>query len=133
MSQDPLELFFGCVRHKLGYNNNPTVPQFQGAYKGLCAGALLKTGVGGNCLWMENMDLLTSSIVESQNSVKSSLCEDVLHYENLAYKIDILTYIAGNTQCILLQKVDCDSCSNYIQREEAKQSCSLLILKILVD
>ncbi|KAL3206525.1 hypothetical protein MRX96_039996 [Rhipicephalus microplus] len=35
MSQDHLETFFGCVRGKGGYNNNPTACQFRAAYKRL--------------------------------------------------------------------------------------------------
>ncbi|KAL3221091.1 hypothetical protein MRX96_029648 [Rhipicephalus microplus] len=35
MSQDHLETFFGCVRGKGGYNNNPTACQFTAAYKRL--------------------------------------------------------------------------------------------------
>ena len=27
LSQDHLEIFFGCIRARLGSNNNPTVPQ----------------------------------------------------------------------------------------------------------
>ena len=51
MSQDSLELFISSVTLCCGSNNNPSVSQFKGAYKKLCAGALLKTGVGANCLW----------------------------------------------------------------------------------
>ena len=35
LSQDHLELFFGAVRSKGGYNNNPTARQFEAAYKRL--------------------------------------------------------------------------------------------------
>lgn len=35
LSQDHLELFFGAIRSKSGYNNNPTARQFEAAYKRL--------------------------------------------------------------------------------------------------
>ena len=133
MSQDPLELFFGCVRSSLGFNNNPTVVQFQGAYKKLCAGALLKTGEGANCLWAENMGILVRPVSDSSCSKvkegkKSS--EAVLsQYENQEYKSDILTYIAGNAQRKILEKVDCDNCFSFIMARCQKLSCGLIDIK----
>ena len=59
LSQDPLELFFGCIRASLGYNNNPTVNQFKGAFKRILAGAMLKSTTG-NCIWDESTSLLCS-------------------------------------------------------------------------
>ena len=124
MSQDPLELFFSSVRNSLGFNNNPTVAQFHGAYKKLCAGALLKTGVGSNCLWVENMEILSMPETQgaTQQEKNESKCmipdfEYGFDFENVTYKSDILTYIAGNTQCKLLEKVDCNTCSDFINRE----------------
>uniref|UniRef100_A0A131YMY1 ReO_6 family protein n=1 Tax=Rhipicephalus appendiculatus TaxID=34631 RepID=A0A131YMY1_RHIAP len=35
LSQDHLEMFFSCVRHRGGWNNNPSAMQFRYAYRSL--------------------------------------------------------------------------------------------------
>ena len=79
MSQDMLELFFGCIRLCCGFNNNPSVSQFKGAYKKLCAGVLLKTGVGANCLWSGEELLDMTKIKEKNAEVHIFILE--IHFE----------------------------------------------------
>uniref|UniRef100_A0A1B0DPB1 THAP-type domain-containing protein n=1 Tax=Phlebotomus papatasi TaxID=29031 RepID=A0A1B0DPB1_PHLPP len=51
LNQDHLELFFGCIRTRLGCNTNPTVLQFRSSYKKLLTYVELKQNPeGGNCL-----------------------------------------------------------------------------------
>ena len=59
MSQDPLELFFSSIQSGLGHNENPTVHQFKRVYTKLGAGSLVKAGVGANCVWNEEMSMLS--------------------------------------------------------------------------
>lgn len=49
MLQDALELFFGRIRSCGGFNNNPNVYQFKGAYKKLQANMKLISSERGNC------------------------------------------------------------------------------------
>ncbi|KAH8010013.1 hypothetical protein HPB51_024363 [Rhipicephalus microplus] len=74
MSQDHLETFFGCVRGKGGYNNNPTACQFTAAYKRLLIRTEVASSEAGNC----SRDIVTVlcpssdvSLVESPTSLAS--------------------------------------------------------------
>uniref|UniRef100_A0A1S4KWE5 Transposable element P transposase-like RNase H C-terminal domain-containing protein n=2 Tax=Ixodes scapularis TaxID=6945 RepID=A0A1S4KWE5_IXOSC len=49
ISQDHLEIFFGSIRGKGGYNNNPTAWQFKAAYKRLLIQTEVKSSEAGNC------------------------------------------------------------------------------------
>lgn len=51
MSQDHLELFFGAIRSKCGFN--PSARMFQVAYKRLLVHAQFKDGDNGNCVSLE--------------------------------------------------------------------------------
>eukprot|EP00064_Thunnus_orientalis_P015343 superscaffoldBa00002830_g15395 len=48
LSQNHLELFFSAIRAHGGYNNNPNVRQFQGAYKRLLVRHQPSTGIFGS-------------------------------------------------------------------------------------
>ncbi|KAL3183923.1 hypothetical protein MRX96_006247 [Rhipicephalus microplus] len=74
MSQDHLETFFGCVRGKGGYNNNPTACQFTAAYKRLLIRTEVASSEAENC----SRDIVTVlcpssdvSLVESPTSLAS--------------------------------------------------------------
>ena len=56
-SQDHLELFFSAVRARGGFNDNPTVLQFKGAYKRLLLRHNVKHG-GGNCALLHETYIL---------------------------------------------------------------------------
>ncbi|KAL1277059.1 hypothetical protein QQF64_023732 [Cirrhinus molitorella] len=60
LSQDHLELFFSAIRARGGYNNNPNVRQFRGAYKRLLVRHQVKKGTG-NCLLRDNTTILDST------------------------------------------------------------------------
>lgn len=60
LGQDHVELFFGNIRLKGGWNNNPSAQQFSAAYKKL----LINTQVGtttGNCLPLSAISILSVS------------------------------------------------------------------------
>lgn len=57
-SQDHLELFFGCVRSRCGFNDNPTVTQFIAAYKRLLLHHEIQAGETGNCIALDRTSLL---------------------------------------------------------------------------
>ena len=59
LSQDHLELFFGCVRCHRGCNNNPTCRQFVAAYKRLLVQNEIKASKNANCTNIEPVPILT--------------------------------------------------------------------------
>ena len=143
MSQDPLELFFGSIRASLGYNNNPTVLQFQRAYTKLCAGALIKAGQGSNCLWDDSTTVLCHrDMKQSPEDIEKDTCKEsnstsftsldtmLIHpLGNNELRTDILTYISGNTQRKVSEHIKCENCLNYLRKDTNVTSCGLLELK----
>ena len=126
MSQDPLELFFGCIRASLGFNNNPTVQQFMGAYKKLCAGALLKTGRGSNCLWDGQLKCLDS--LEKHVPDVSENYTDVLanYLEVDDYQDNVLKYMSGAAQRIIANRLDCKDCVMFLTLNDSSLISSLI-------
>lgn len=112
-NQDHIELFFGCIRNQGGCNNNPTVRQFQAAYKKLLHTEIrdIKTG---NCIPLDAIAILYISsrpeVIINQSTPTSRLFEDDNFEDNnnldLPYilpdaielsecSIRIIAYIAG--------------------------------------
>lgn len=62
MSQDHLEIFFSAIRSKGGFNNNPTALQFTSAYRRLLVHGELKNMSTGNCVPLDNINILTCNL-----------------------------------------------------------------------
>lgn len=105
MSQDHLELFFGCVRARGSSNNNPNSVQFKNNLRQLLFTKTI-TVESGNC---SNLDLPEGdiikfrsekrSLIESDSTVNDNELETYLYQldnVNLEYYVkDILDYIGG--------------------------------------
>lgn len=74
LSQDHLELLFGCVRRQGGSNNNPTARQFKAAIKKILVHAEIRDVRTGNCIPLEHVSILH---VSSSNTISNS--EDVIN------------------------------------------------------
>jgi len=61
MSQDHLELFFGTIRSCGGYNNNSTSRQFISAYKKILIHAKIREHGMGNCVPLQDINILKCS------------------------------------------------------------------------
>ncbi|KAF0729122.1 Uncharacterized protein FWK35_00033355 [Aphis craccivora] len=61
ISQDHLKLFFGAIRSHQGLNNNPTARQLRAVYLKLLIHAEIKQGCIGNCIPLEDIDILVNS------------------------------------------------------------------------
>lgn len=72
MSQDHLELFFGVIRSRSGYNNNPSARMFQAAYKKLLVHSQFKDGSNENCVPLEKIAVLNCSATKYVESVTKS-------------------------------------------------------------
>ena len=124
LSQDHLELFFSAIRARGGYNNNPNVRQFRGAYKRLLVRHQVKKGTG-NCLLRDNTTILDSTpaniniarrlgiepveeIVTEDDTLAN--LPDVNHLSE--YKEAAISYIAGFIVKKIEQKVTCMPCSH---------------------
>jgi len=61
LSQDHIELFFGTIRSHSSHNDNPTDRQFRSAYRKLLINAKIKDGSLGNCLPLDEINILNCS------------------------------------------------------------------------
>lgn len=69
ISQDHIELLFGCLRRHGGGNNNPTIRQFKAAMKKIIIHAGTRTSKTGNCMPLEEISILH---VSSANKIQQS-------------------------------------------------------------
>lgn len=82
LSQDALERFFGNIRANCGFNNNPNVEQFKGAYRKLQCNMDLAPSKTGNCRALDTNlpDKISFSNIYFISSRRSSLEES--NYED---------------------------------------------------
>lgn len=81
--QDVIEIFFGKIRSCCGYNNNPNVHQFKGAYRKLQTNLKLQPSAHGNCRYFDNdlPDNLNFSDIYFVSSRKPNIAPE--EYEQL--------------------------------------------------
>lgn len=84
LSQDHLELFFGVIRKHGGYNNNPNVLQFRAAYKKTLNHLELRSSFTGNCIPLDNINILCNSSTNVINSTTPLNRHDDEEYEILS-------------------------------------------------
>lgn len=138
LSQDHIETFFGNIRKHGGHNNNPNVVQFKGIYKKLLNHLKLRASFTGNCIPLENFNILncTSAVVnmnrtsgvydkgsdtlsENVNIIESDaivqdnveLFANILNNERLTDSVkQIVGYISGWVAQKLVKVIKCEFC-----------------------
>ncbi|KAL4156135.1 hypothetical protein QTP88_000170 [Uroleucon formosanum] len=58
---DHIEMLFSAIRAKGGFNNNPTVSQFEAAYKSIIVHSEIKSSSSANCMALDDTTILTVS------------------------------------------------------------------------
>lgn len=133
LSQDHLEIFFGCVRSKGGYNNNPTSRQFQAAMRRLLVHAEVRGSEQGNAIALDSTSVLHCSSASPKNlykNVELDNCEelericDEHNYYSLPrlfklseYVEDVVAYIAGFVVRKVKMIVKCEECIGVIESD----------------
>lgn len=138
LSQDHLELFFGCVRSKGGYNNNPTARQFEAAYKRLIVHSQISATDTGNAINLESISILTcgsannilssehaDSIKKSDEAIMKSVFMDMEKFEFSTstawdltpYAEDIVGYISGYVVRTLEKCISCRKCLDLLKND----------------
>ena len=138
LSQDHLEIFFGAIRAKGGFNNNPTASQFQAAYKRMLVHGQLKHLTTGNCIPLMELNILTCTkpevainnttdhnrMTEDQPSLESDLVVPNDH-DYLAdptrlteFSRNVIIYIAGFVIKALEGQIKCQQCFSALQSSE---------------
>jgi len=89
--QDHLEIFFGCIRAIGRQNNNPTVRQFQAAFKRLLLRTEIKGAVTGNCISFDDISILSATSALKPEELINKTCMANHMIDN--YEIDTKKYI----------------------------------------
>nr|XP_054773090.1 uncharacterized protein LOC129281169 [Lytechinus pictus] len=127
LSQDHLEMHFGKIRGRGGWNNNPTALQFAAAYRALLLNAKLPVSKDGNVTSF--LEALTRETIVSDEQVMSEQSD---HEDNDAYlegalplpvdyqlnpfQENVTAYIAGYTvRKIQAQIYYCDTCKTGLE------------------
>lgn len=136
ISQDHLELFFSAIRARGGFNNNPNAVQFRAAYKKLLIRAEIRDGGIGNCIPLEQINILTCSSKNPVHSINeltsrndfvkisedhSDLYDSYIEYlgKNVdEYTESVLEYVAGFVTRKLSRQIKCDLCLSLLIGEE---------------
>lgn len=132
ISQDHLELFFGAIRSRGGYNNNPTARQFEAAFKRLLVHSQISGPDTGNAANLENITILTGGysnrVTATENgqsfeetneyasflqNINEEIQNDFLGsdaWDLTLYSQDVVAYIAGYVVKSLKKCVSCSTC-----------------------
>ncbi|VEN44792.1 unnamed protein product [Callosobruchus maculatus] len=137
LSQDHLELFFGAIRGKGGFNNNPSARHFESAYKRLLIHTevtgpktgnitvsdrltILSCGSGRQITATDNGDdlLTTKEYLDFEQSVKDNLT--VYQSSSSAWNLTVYTenvvqYISGFVVKTLKKCVTCAKCAEILE------------------
>ncbi|KAM7311771.1 hypothetical protein ISCGN_008678 [Ixodes scapularis] len=141
-SQDHLELFFGAIRSRGGWNNNPTALQFMAAYKRLLVRHEVQQAKG-NCSMQDQTSILhvtrranhhedvahdapldDHAAARRFGMIASPRAEDhdyadVPNPTTLSlYVENVVDYIAGYVVRMLQRKITCPDCMAALQEQE---------------
>ncbi|KAL4088909.1 hypothetical protein QTP88_023992 [Uroleucon formosanum] len=153
LSQDHIELFFGTIRSHGGHNDNPTARQFRSAYCKLLINAKIKDGSLGNCIPLDEIDILNCSsatnaikdpvdIINESNAIlyKDIILQPQTHHikdhdyiivsdQNITmcnYIKEVVVYISGFICHRLSSKIKCDICCNALFGDKKDFMTSLI-------
>lgn len=97
LSQDPLELFFGKIRSRNGFNDNPTMQQFMGAMRKLIVNQNFAISKGSNCNEYE----------------RSESIGNILHVSSRKRKLDDSSNTAERTAKNTISTINFDWCEKW--------------------
>lgn len=120
-SQDHIEIYFGAVRAQSGRNDNPTCRQFITGYKKLLVHAELREGGIGNCLPLEDINILNcpstrqKSFCSNEKNILTNKSQDglcnILTLNSLSqFCNEVVIYIAGFVAKKLGDSLRCEHC-----------------------
>jgi hypothetical protein len=128
-SQDPLEHFFGELRSRCGYNDNPDASAFKAAYR-----AILQYRIGfvaGTCDPPQPLPASPSAncseVIEDgiTNALSPGLCEDVILSWN---QLSSIEYITGFIVKKITTTLSCSTCNEFLSGNSTEPT-SLLAIK----
>lgn len=138
LQQDMLEMFFGRIRSKNGFNNNPNVMQFKGAFRKLLCNIKIEAPESGNCRVFERslpVDYLYSNVFtvsskrpkiafeeieETYEQQKNNILDTVFNVDRIEVNDPLLesttkyriAYVAKEIEEKLLSRYECNRKKN---------------------
>ncbi|KAL4126957.1 hypothetical protein QTP88_011320 [Uroleucon formosanum] len=105
---DHIEMLFSAIRAKGGFNNNPTVSQFEAAYKSIIVHSEIKSSSSANCMALDDTTILRVSssnikVKDTQSELLDLLCvagTDDLENDNLLSVYQHSNFINDVVACI---------------------------------
>ncbi|KAL4136459.1 hypothetical protein QTP88_008007 [Uroleucon formosanum] len=124
-------MLFSAIRAKGGFNNNPTVSQFEAAYKSIIVHSEIKSSSSAHCMALDDTTILTVSssnikVKDTQSELLDLLCvagTDDLENDNLVSVYQHSNFINDAVACIagfVVRKIKkktilCDTCAVEIE------------------
>ncbi|CAH2003260.1 unnamed protein product [Acanthoscelides obtectus] len=127
LSQDHLELFFGAIRGKGGFNNSPSARHFEAAYKRLLVHTEISGPSTGNISHSENLTILScgsgqqvtvdehgENLLNSKEFIdfKDAVSEDISKYSFSSSAWDLTIYAEKK---VLKKCVTCSQCCSLLE------------------
>jgi hypothetical protein len=137
LSQDHLELFFGCIRRMGGWNNNPSAKQFAYSYRALLSRASVTGSIVANVVQQDHTDLLQMN--KEPDDEKTELFQhkvftqdhDYCNINNLSlFVCNVVEYISGWVVRVLSSKVACAECLSALVVQAGSQHHTDSLLEI---
>ncbi|KAL4127030.1 hypothetical protein QTP88_011228 [Uroleucon formosanum] len=106
--KDHIEMLFSAIRAKGRFNNNPTVSQFEAAYKSIIVHSEIKSSSSANCMALDDTTILRVSssnikVKDTQSELLTLLCvagTDDLENDNLLSVYQHSNFINDVVACI---------------------------------
>ena len=124
-SQDYLEHFFGLIRIRFGYSNNPTPYQFKSMYKKILMGVTEKIVEGGNVIVQDHTEMV--GVIPFAKDKIDYVCEmyDIdIDLNNLQqrklseYQESVSEYIGGYIISRISTQLTCCNCIDALKSEK---------------
>jgi len=134
-------MLFGAIRAKGGLTNNPTVAQFEAAYKSIIINAEVKCPISANAMALDNTSILRISsskkkIYNEDSELLDLLCisgidiiepDNILAvYQHSTFLNDVVAYISEFVVHKIKKSILCELCTEALESEE---NISALILR----
>jgi hypothetical protein len=104
LSQDHLEIFFGCIRQRGGWNNNPTCYQFKAAYKSLIIHNEIRGAESANCIDQCQIKILGVSSKKHLKLKEANQSIHDLYQRHPLYECN--EWLSEETRKLLMNEID---------------------------
>ncbi|KAK8759584.1 hypothetical protein V5799_002784 [Amblyomma americanum] len=128
LTQEPLEMYFSCIRERSGCNNNPSAAQFRQAYQSTLAHAAV-VGSKSSCVstQLEGISLFrsqgqpfspfTKDITHEFEEPTAALAQSILDRDYFAlseYSSKVVGYIGGFVVKAISRRLHCADCAGLL-------------------